>query len=639
MTADIRRVLATGLAALFPLSMVQAQTVAIEPVRPQTSVIVRPYLTPDVPPVRLANSGRLAELVRGGALYLTAQDAIALALENNIDIEIARYNPIMASWRLERAEAGGALPGVPSVASQAGTVAAGQGVSGSQAAAGVRGGGGGGGGQGTNASISQIGPVTQNLDPTFQQATSFSHTSTPQANVVQSLTSVLINDTRVYSGSFQQGFISGGSVTASFRENYLQENSPTDLLNPSVAPSLSISAQHNLLRGFGIAVNARTITVSRLNLATSELQFKTQVIGVVNQVLNAYYALASAYEALKAQRTAADVAQTFLDNVKRQIEIGSVAPPEQIAAEGQLVTSRQAQVNGEATVKQQEIRLKNLLSRNGTFDPVLKSVRIVPVDPLVMPPPESLPSLEELVKQARANRADLLTQAQNVKASEISALGTRNGILPTLQVFGAASAAGLAGNPRVVNSGGFQQTPDSYFDGGLGTALGQVFRRNFPTQRIGAFYSETLKNRQAQADFAIDQLQLRQTLLNQRKSLNGVEVDVLNSMIAMQQARARYDAANQNRVLQDQLFAAEQRRFELGVSTPFNVIRQQRDLVQAQANELSALVSYNTARIGLNQTLGTTLQANGITMAEAETGRVQRPSRLPDVLPAVPVVR
>ena len=638
MTEQVRRVLAIGLSALFPLSMLQAQSVAIEPVRPQASVIVRPYLTPDVPPVRLANSPRLAELVRGGALYLTAQDAIALALENNIDIEIARYNPIMASWRLERAKAGGALPGVPSVASQAGTVAAGQGVAGSQAAAGVGGGGGGRGGQGTNATISQIGPVTQNLDPAIQEATSFSHTSTPQANVVQSLTSVLINDTRVYSGSFQQGFLSGGGATVSYRDNYLKENSPTDLLNPSVAPSLSITAQHNLLRGFGIAVNARTITVSRLNLATSELQFKTQVVNVVNQVLNAYYSLASAYESLKAQRSAAGVAQTFFENVKRQIEIGSVAPPEQIGAETQLVTSRQGQVNAEATVKQQEIRLKNLLSRNGTADPVLKGVRIVPVDPLVMPPPEPLPPIEELVKQARANRADLLTQAQNVEAAGISALGTRNGILPTLQVFGAASAAGLAGTPHVVNSGGFDQTPDPYFDGGIGTALGQVFRRNFPTQRIGAFYQASLKNRQAQADFAIDQLQLRQTLLNQRKSLNGVEVDVLNATIAMQQARARYDAAVQNRVLQEQLFEAEQRRFDLGVSTPFNVIRQQRDLIQAQANALSALVSYNTARIGLNQTLGTTLEANGITMAEAQTGRVQHQSRLPDVLPPVPQV-
>jgi hypothetical protein len=120
-------------------SLTWAQDIAapIAPLRPQAPIIVRPYLPVTVPPVRLANTERLGELVRAGMLYLTAQDAIALALENNIDIEVSRYNPFISQWQLERSEAGGALPGVPSGASQAGSVASGQGVAGSQAAAGV----------------------------------------------------------------------------------------------------------------------------------------------------------------------------------------------------------------------------------------------------------------------------------------------------------------------------------------------------------------------------------------------------------------------------------------------------------------------------------------------------------------------
>src|ERR1051326_7416807 len=177
---------------------VWAQSVSIEPVRPKAPVLWRPYLPATVPPVRLGNSTRLHDLIRAGTLYLTAQDAIALALENNIDIEVARYNPIVAAWNLERAEAGGALPGVPSGASQAGAVASGQGVAGSQAAAGVSTTGAGGNAGGTaNATISQIGPVTQNLDPAIQETTAFSHTTSPQPNLTQSLTPVLISATQI----------------------------------------------------------------------------------------------------------------------------------------------------------------------------------------------------------------------------------------------------------------------------------------------------------------------------------------------------------------------------------------------------------------------------------------------------------
>ena len=611
---------------------------ALEPIRPNAKIIIRPYEAVDVPPVRLANSPRLAELIRAGTLYLTAQDAIALALENNIDLEVARYNPIIAAWRVQRAEAGGLLPGVPSNASQAGSVAAGQGVSGSQAAAGVNVAGAGrgntGGGGGANASVSQIGPVTQTLDPIIQESSTFSHTSTPQANTVQSSVQNLIANTRAHAGSFQQGFLSGGSVNVRYTNNFLNENSPTNLLNPTTAGNLQLSAQHNLLRGFGIAMNARTITVSKMNAAISDLQFRSQVINVVNQVLNVYFGLAGDYEALKARREADRVADTFFANVRRQIEEGSVAPPEAINAERQVVNSRQAVVDAEATLKQREVRLKNLISRSGPADPVLAGVRIVPVDPIVMPGSDNLSPVEELVRRARANRPDLLVQTQSEEASVISALGTRNGILPSLQVFGALNNAGLAGaGQRLIGANGTVTLPDPYFVGGTGDVLGQVFRRNFPTERIGSFVAVPIRNRQAQADYAIDQLSLLQTQLSTRRSMNQVEVDVLNYVIALQQARARHQAAAQNRVLQERLYEAEQKKYTAGASTPYNVIQVQRDLISAQASELAALVTYNSARIALDQATGDTLDANHVSIAEAREGKVARPSVAPAVTP------
>lgn len=621
-------------AALCLSSVTWAQEVAIEPVRPSAPILVRPYLPATVPPVRVANSARLRDLIRAGTLYLTAQDAIALALENNIDVEVSRYNPLLATWRLERAEAGGALPGVPSSASQAGSVASGQGVAGSQAAAGVSIAGTNPNANRTaNATITQIGPVTQNLDPTLQETTTFSHNTVPQPNLVQSLIPAVVSNTHVYTGALQQGFVSGGGVSVNYSEHFLSENAPTDVLNPSMAPNLSISAQHNLLRGFGVAVNARTITVARMNIGTTDLNFKARVIGIVAQVLNLYYNLAAAYEDLKSKRNTDEVARTFLDDVNKRVNIGSIAPTELINAQAQAVRSRQAVVDSEASREQQEVALKNMISRTGIGDPVLAGVRIVPIDPIQMPASDNLGPIDEMVKQALANRSDLAAEQANERASEVSALGTRNGVLPNLQVFGAESHAGLAGTPRLVPTRSGVQTADPYFVGGIGNALGQLFRRNFPTERIGAFYQGPIGNNQAQSDYAIDLLQLRQTQLNTRKDLNQVEVDVRNYVVALQQARARYDAAVQNRRLQQELFDAEQKKFLLGASVPYNVTLQQRDLITAQSAEVTALVSYATARVALDQALGTTLETNHVSIGEARNGRVARKSELPATLP------
>jgi outer membrane protein TolC len=620
----LRQAVAIGLCYTCWFSCAWGQSLSIEPVKPQAPVLWRPYLAPEVPPVRLNNSTRLKDLIRAGSLYLTVQDAVALVLENNIDIEVARYNPIVAAWQLERSQAGGALPGVPSGASQAGSVASGQGVAGSQAAAGVTTSGGNGNARGTsNATISQVGPVTQTLDPIFQESTVFSHTSTPQFNGTQSLTSVLISSTHVYNGSLQQGFLSGGSVTVSYSDHYLKENAPTDILNPTVAPNLSLSFQHNLLRGFGVAVNARTITVSKINLRNSDLTFKTQVINAVAQTLNLYYGLVADYEDVKAKQSALELAQRLYQDNQKQVQIGSLAPLDLTIAESQVAATGRDLVISQTTLQQREVQLKNLLSRTGSADPLLRNVRIVPLDRIVMPEKDDLPPLQTMIQQALANRADLAVEKANLEGAEVSALGTKNGILPSLQVFGAESHAGLAGTRRTIVIRGVPITADAYFDGNIGTALGQVFRRNFPTDRIGAFLQAPIFNRQAQGDYGIDQLSLRQSQLTNQKDISQVQVDLMNSVVALQQARARYESAVKNQTLQKQLLDSEQKKFALGASTPYNVTQEQRDLAAAQSAESAALVTWSNSRIALDQTLGSTLESNHISIADAKKNQGQ----------------
>jgi outer membrane protein len=614
-----------------------ALAAAQEPVRPSAFIAVRPYEAPYVPPVRLQNSGRLGSLIRAGMLYLTAQDAIALALENNLDIEVARYNPIMADWQLERSRAGGALPGVPSGAAQAGNVANGQGVIGSQAAAGVSTSSNGpNSASATNATIAEIGPIAQTLDPIIQESNTFSHQTAPQPDTIQSVLPVLISNTRNYSFSYQQGFLIGGNVTATYHDSYLNENAPTDVLNPSVAPSLTFTYTQYLLRGFGIAVNARTIRVSQLNVKASAYNFKTQVSNTVNQVLNVYYALSASYEDEKAKANAVEVAQQFYDNSRIQERAGTLARLDVVTAESQLASAQYDLVNSQTNLREQEVQLKNLLSRNGIADPALASARIVPLDRIAITDTDDLPPLNDLIQTARANRSDLAAERLGIDSGEVSALGTRNGILPLLVGIASESMAGLAGTPRVAISSFGVETSNPYFNGGIGNALGQVFRRNFPTNRVAAYFQTPLRNDQAQADYAIDQLQLRQSEIQLSKDLNQVSVDLSNYVVALRQARARYRAAVQTRILQQQLFDAEQKKLAGGASTPFNVVQQQRDLIAAQSAEIAALVDFSNARLALDQTLGLTLERNHVSIEDAREGKVARASSLPQAAPTQP---
>ncbi len=590
---------------------------SIEPVRPVDRIYKRPYEQATVPPVRLGNSDRLRTLIRAGKLYLSPQDAVALALENNIDLEVARYTPISLAWQLERSSAGGALPGVPSGASQASSVTNGQGVQGSQSAAGVGGGGGSSsGGNAGNGSVSQVGPVAQTLDPSIQEATTFAHRTSPQANSTQSITQALVDNSRNSSATYQQGFLTGGSVSVSYKDSYLKENSPTDTLNPSVADSLSITLQHNLLQGRGIAVNERNIVVARNNLAMSDLGFRTTVSRTVATVLNSYWTLVGDYEDLAAKQNALNTARQFLSENEKRVDLGALAPIDLVTSKTQLATSVLDLVTSQTSLQQDEVQLKNLISRTGLADPVLADVSIVPTGAITIPDVDDTPTIKALVARAFANRSDLQSDQLSLKNTEISNIGTKNGLLPSVQGIVQLSDAGLAGAGHVVNG----QQPALV--GGTGTALRQIFGRDYPTDVVAAFGSISIGNHQAQADYGIDQLQFRQSQLTTSGTRNQVEVDVTNSVVALRQARARYEAAHANLKLQQELLDGEQKKFVLGESTSFNVIQQQRDLATAKSSELNALVTWQSARINLDSITGTIIETSGITLAEAKTGRV-----------------
>ena len=603
-----------------------AQSLPFTIEKPSGSAILRPYRARTVPEARLNNSGRLNSLLRAGKLYLTVQDAIALAIENNLGLEVDRYGPLLAQASLERAQTGGPIRGVPSASAQISSVNSGVGVNGSSQSAGL-GGGGGTSSSGSNgaAAIQQVGAITPNLDPVLQSTTTQAHLTQPQANTILSQTNALIQTVRTTNTTLQMGLLTGGIVQYRNYEQSLKENSPSDSLNPAVGPHMDLAFQHSLLRGFGVKLNDRGIRVARLNTGGSLEAFRAQLLDLVANVLNSYWDLVAVGDEWKARQRAEENAQKFYQDTQKEIAAGAIPRVELSRAAAEVATRRQDLVVAQANLRQLENALKEVLVR--TPDAAVEAAEIIPLDRIEIPETDDLPPLRELVTTAMAKRPDVAVSLLRDQTAEISLAGTQNPLLPNLQVTGQTYNRGAAGTPQVVNGVG----PNPYFIGGYGTALGQVFRRNFPSYSASVSFSGSLGNRIAQGDYGIDQLQFRQSQITGQRDTNAIVVDISARMSALRQARARHSAAVDTRTLQEQLLAADREKFSSGIATFNDIINDQRALVAAQISEVNALAAYAHARVSLDETLGETLERNHVSLEEGLSGRVARESKAPEV--------
>ena len=617
---------AAYLAAIAPL---QAQQPFVENRQPPV-VGVFNIAPPTLPPPMLANTDRLRELMRGGRLYLTLQDAIAAAIENNLDLQVQRYEPVRADWYIRRQQGGGPLRGSSANQGSSTITVLGQGVTGAEKAAGLVTNNGGSGNSQNGGSFTQIGTVTPNLDLTVAANTfTWSHYTSPQPNLEISGVEALVDDDRNLQPYIQQGFLTGTIAQASLQYNYQNENSPGDALRPSFAPVGFIYGQQYLLRGRGVAVNARYIRVAQKAAIAARVTFRSQLLTLVANVVNAYWNLAGAQSDLRARLGALEFADRFHEETRRQIELGATAGVDVYRSEAEVATRKQDVAVSQQTVSQQEITLKNLISRTGLADPAFDSAEIVLLDRLEVPREEQFPPLRQLVATAMTNRPDVELDKLNNEEQDMMSLGTKNGLLPSATAYGYLMNRGVSGiqNPASPYAG----VPSQF--GGNTTALGQLFAGDYNTRVAGINFTGTVNNRSNQADFGIDQLQLRQGDLIERKNRNDMVVTISNGAIAVRQAALRYHNAVATRELQQDLLEKEQQKFRLGSSTIDLLISAERTLIAAQYTEVGALSSYAQARIALDQTLGTTLDTYHVSVAEAEKGTVSTESKLPASLP------
>jgi len=599
----------------------------------QHSWLTDPYTTKNVAPINLSNSDRLEALLSGGNLYLSLQDAIALALENNLDIETSRYGPQLAQADLLRAKAGGLLRGVPqtvqtgpesaraqAVGSQTG------GISGLTSTSSNM-------GTGTTATeaggaiITQTGVATPVLDPSMFFRYGWGHRTSPQSNTITTGTNAVVFETHSWNYGYQQNWLTGTGFSFGWNNDRFISNNLRSDLNPAFQSNWQVRITQRLLQGFGKAVNGRNIKVAKNNLRISDLVFREQVIATVSSIINLYWDLVSYAEDVKVKRQGLKLAQRLYNDNKKQVEIGTLAPIEVVSAEAQVARRQQELTTSETRLLQQETLIKNALSKTGISSPTIAQARIVPVDHLPDPTAESMEDLQKLVKDALANRPEIEQTRINLENTKIGMAGSKSQLKPSLDAMLYYNHNAMAGTPNslappIIN-------PDPFFVGGYGTVMGQLLRRNFPDYGFGVQLNIPLRNRAAQADYIRDSLQLRQQQLRERKLLNNIRVEVENARIAVTQAKALYDAAVKERALQEATLQAEEKKYALGASTVFFVIQYQRDLAQARSNEVAALAAYAKARVALDKALGRTLEVHHIAIDEAMAGRVSRPPMLP----------
>jgi outer membrane protein TolC len=604
------------------------QEISVQPPTGGWSFVTGNYRAGSVPAIRLQNSSRFASLIRAGNLYLSSRDVVALAIENNIDVEIQRYGPLLAQQVLLRAQAGGALrsvglgvaTGPQSVSLQGVSVNTSGGV-GLSAGNGVSSGGG---------IVTQLGPPIPVLDPTLLGIASFGHATYPQSNLVLTNTAVLVDTTRFFEAQYVQNFEFGLQAQLTYMSTRVNLNSPFYSVNPATSGDLDLILTQNLLQGFGRAVNGRNIRVQKNNVKVSALQFKLQIIATVSAALNLYWDLVSFDADVRARQREVGTAQQLLDDNKKLVQFGTAAPIEITRAESQLYAGQQDLVTAQTNLLQQETILKNYLSRNGVADAGLTALHIVPLDKFEIPEKDEIRPLEDLIHQALTSRPEMEQARLNLASNQMNLVGIKNSLRPTLNAFAEVTNNGLSGD---LTAYGLAQGYPGSLVGGYGNMLSEIFRRDYPNYSAGISLNIPLRNRVAKADYATSLLELRQNELNLRKNINQIRVDVQNALVGVEQARARYEAAVRSRALQEQTLAGDQKRYALGATVSFQVVQDQRDLASAHSAEVQSMANYTHARIALDQALGTTLDVNEVLIDEALKGQISQPSVLPADLP------
>jgi outer membrane protein TolC len=618
----------TGQAATAPIpSGPQGQVEYTTPLKPYTQPysllsVWKPYAPHGLPQPVLNNADRLHSLIKDGKLMLSLNDAVALTLENNFDIAIARYNLDIADTDLLRTKAGGFVRGVnaglrsgtPGGAAATSSTSGSTGTGSGGTSTGAGGAAAGSGGI-VNSTQNSVGSAIDSYDPVLAGTLQVDRSLTPVPNAAVYGISAYQLHTNTYNFSYTQGWVTGTQAQVIFSNqrqiNNIPDTSIYSTFNPQLSATWKAQVRQHLLQGWGIDNNRREIITARNSRKVTDASFRWQVIATVAQIQNIYWDLVNAYEDLKVQQTAVEFAQTTLTDNKKQVDLGNLAPIEVFSAQSALASAKRKLIGSQIALRLQQLYTKNAIARNFS-DPALMTAEVIPTDTLVLSN-EPVPPEEELVNYALAHRPDLQESELNLRNYEITNKAAKNALLPTLDLVGYYGSSGLA------------QT--------YGDAFTALVNRTGPDRGAYVSLSIPIRNRSAQADQVRSELEYRQNQLNFQQQKNQINLQVRNAAFALEEARAGVEEARAALDYAQRSLDAEQKKYGLGVSTSYQVLQQQSTFSQKASDYVAALSTYEKDRVALDQFTATILERNGIFIEDAASGQVSHMPAIPGLQP------
>ncbi len=602
---------------------------------------VGPYKPRYVEPPNLANTPRIDQLLQNGKLYISMNDAVALALENNLDIAIARYNLNIADTDVWRAKSGantilGVNNGVVQNTPGGGVGGLGTQVGSGQGGTSVGAGGAGTGSSGLVQSTLGSGPLINSFDPVITGTLQIDHNSILPSSTFSPASPV---NTTTGNFAYNQGFQWGTNMSIGFN-NQRQSiaDAPFQPLSPQLNSSFNFKLTQHLLQGFGFAANNRYIQIAKNDREISDVAFRLQITTTVDQIENMYWDLVYAYENVRVQKEQLAFAQRTLSDTQKQVDIGTLAPIEVVRAQSTVASDQQTLTVALTNLQLQQLLMKNALSRT-LVDPVLADADVIPTSTMELLAQEPVIPTQDLVNDALAHRPELAEQRINLTNTEISNKAIRSALLPTVDVFAYYGGAGLGGSQNPTNLCSNPNSvpgfcaPTAVNSVGYGGTLNQLVNSTAPDKGAGININIPLRNRAAQSVQVRSEFEYRQAQLRTQQIENQIRIEVRNAQFGVQQNRASVDSAQAAVDYARRSLDAEQKKYALGASTSTLVLQNQAAMTQAEVTLVSAKALYEKAEVELDRAIGLLLDHAGILISDAERGQVTRAPNVPHVAP------
>ena len=604
--------------------------------KPSARLLGNPFNTfkpTSIPKASFANSVRLTDLVKDGKIYLSLSDALALALENNYDIAIARYDLDIADTDILRARTGQTLLGVPSsvVANTLGGSASILSTGGGPGGTTVGQGGAGSGVNGLTLTTAGAGPAPESLEPNLTAGLQFDRQSAPSTNFFTGGTST----TNTYNFGYNQGFVTGTAFAVTFSNIYATSTNAITEYSPQYSSSFKAEVTQHLLQGAGIWVNKRFIYEALNDRRIADSGFRQQILYTVNQVESIYWALVQAYEDVQSKERALEQTNKVAADNRKQLEIGTMAPLDVLSADQSVASDKQALISAQLALNYQQQIIKQAIARN-LNDAALSAAAVIPTDRVSIEEiPEEKQPIEDLVKEAFQQRPELEQAVLTLRNDEITLKGARNALLPQVDIFAYLAGQGIGGqtNPNL-DCSFYSTTGCPPGIGGYGTAFENAFNNSSPDKGVGFNITIPLGNKFAQSQQARSLMEYRQAELRLEQLYTQIRMQVVNQQFALTNDRAQVLASKASRDFNGQSLEDEQKKLRLGASTTALVLAQQRSLATAEDSLIAAEASYAKDRATLYQILATTMQHYGINLGEAATGDVRTVPAVPGLVPA-----